>query len=404
MKKKRTALKFRLQALVLTVMMATTLIVPTSAANVQEGRFRIASGLGNNLVLDVNGNNSADGTNIQVYTANGTTAQDHELDYVGNGWYRIIHVGSGKVLDVSGGVRSSQVNVWLYSWNGTDAQLWRFISDGNGGYYIQNKLGYYLDVQGGVAQAGTNVWVYSGNKSAAQVWYLKGAETTMYVRTSSLNNKLNMRSSPSTSASVVTKLSFGTPVKVLSSSNGWAKVTANGKTGYVSTQYLTSSNPIGGAPIKSSALVSPVPAGAKFNRKTNDNGWYGYHDINRNVSTNTPVYAVTDGVAEFYQYHTNGKLRSYGNVIKFTSSDGVYKITFAHLSRFNGVSTPITADSAYPCSGARTKALVATRNVSAGDILGYIGTTGNSSGVHLHIEVYKNGVRVDPTTVFSGLV
>ncbi|GIN57056.1 beta-N-acetylglucosaminidase [Lederbergia ruris] len=53
-------------------------------------------------------------------------------------------------------------------------------------------------------------------------------------------SSLNMRSSASTSGSIVSKLSRGTVVKVLSEKNGWAKVSANGKVGYVSTQYLTS--------------------------------------------------------------------------------------------------------------------------------------------------------------------
>lgn len=42
--------------------------------------------------------------------------------------------------------------------------------------------------------------------------------------------------------------------------------------------------------------------------------------------------------------------------------------------------------------------------VKAGQILGYIGTTGHSSGNHLHFELRINGVRVDPTSKISGLV
>lgn len=38
-------------------------------------------------------------------------------------------------------------------------------------------------------------------------------------------------------------------------------------------------------------MGSPVPAGCKFSAKTNDNVWYGYHDINRGFSDATPVYA-----------------------------------------------------------------------------------------------------------------
>ena len=66
--------------------------------------------------------------------------------------------------------------------------------------------------------------------------------TTKYVDVTK-GSSLNMRSSASTSASVVSKLARGTKVTVTSESKGWAKITAGGKTGYVSTSYLSASNP-----------------------------------------------------------------------------------------------------------------------------------------------------------------
>lgn len=57
-------------------------------------------------------------------------------------------------------------------------------------------------------------------------------------------SSLNMRSTASTSAAVVTKLARGTIVTVLSEANGWAKVSANGQTGYVSSQYLSANEPV----------------------------------------------------------------------------------------------------------------------------------------------------------------
>jgi len=65
---------------------------------------------------------------------------------------------------------------------------------------------------------------------------------TMYVAVAE-KSALNMRSSASTKGSIIKTLSRGTKVEVLSESNGWAKITANSKSGYVSTQYLSSSNP-----------------------------------------------------------------------------------------------------------------------------------------------------------------
>ncbi|MBZ5749811.1 SH3 domain-containing protein, partial [Metabacillus rhizolycopersici] len=54
---------------------------------------------------------------------------------------------------------------------------------------------------------------------------------------------LNMRTEPTTSATIMTKLSRGTVVTVYSEENDWARITANGQTGYVSSQYLSTIEP-----------------------------------------------------------------------------------------------------------------------------------------------------------------
>ena len=67
-------------------------------------------------------------------------------------------------------------------------------------------------------------------------------ETTLkYVNINPASN-LNMRSEPSTNGAIITKLASGTAVTVYSEENGWAKVNANGKTGYVSAKYLITKN------------------------------------------------------------------------------------------------------------------------------------------------------------------
>jgi len=60
-----------------------------------------------------------------------------------------------------------------------------------------------------------------------------------YVNVSN-GSSLNMRSTPSSSASIVTKLARGTAVTFYSEANGWSLVSANGKTGYVNSAYLSS--------------------------------------------------------------------------------------------------------------------------------------------------------------------
>ena len=67
---------------------------------------------------------------------------------------------------------------------------------------------------------------------------------TMYVTASA---GLNLRKGPSTSYAVIKTLSKGTEVTVISSSNGWNKVNVCGVSGYVSSDYLSSTKPSTGS-------------------------------------------------------------------------------------------------------------------------------------------------------------
>jgi uncharacterized protein YgiM (DUF1202 family) len=58
------------------------------------------------------------------------------------------------------------------------------------------------------------------------------------------SSTLNLRSRPSTSSTVLTVLARGTAVThAASPSNGWVKVTVGGRTGYVSTAFLSTTRP-----------------------------------------------------------------------------------------------------------------------------------------------------------------
>ena len=87
----------------------------------------------------------------------------------------------------------------------------------------------------------------------------------------------------------------------------------------------------------------------------------------------TKIYACTSGVVEHHVkvgYNTYpDKSGSYGKYIKLKADDG-NTIYYAHLSNFNGNSG---------------------RKVLKGDLIGYTGNTGNSSGPHLHFEIRKPG-------------
>ncbi|TPK63785.1 M23 family metallopeptidase [Mesorhizobium sp. B2-4-19] len=85
----------------------------------------------------------------------------------------------------------------------------------------------------------------------------------------------------------------------------------------------------------------------------------------------TPVMAAFDGEISF-----QGDGGSYGNLVKITHANG-RETRYAHMQKFA------------IASGVGTK-------VKAGDVIGYIGTTGLSTGPHLHFELYENGEAIDP--------
>ncbi len=90
--------------------------------------------------------------------------------------------------------------------------------------------------------------------------------------------------------------------------------------------------------------------------------------------TGTPIMAPADGVVSFA-----GVKGGYGNAIMLNHRKGMETL-YGHMSAFvSGVS--------------------AGKSVKAGDVIGFVGSTGRSTGPHLHYEVRINGQIVDPSTV-----
>ena len=117
-------------------------------------------------------------------------------------------------------------------------------------YFIMRKLykGYkltYLGRSGNwikVKYNGTTGYVYKDYVSG----YSSSSDNKGITRYVNASVGLNVRKGPSTSYSKLGKLSYGKSVKVLSTSNGWSKISYNGRTAYVKSTYLqakkTSSN------------------------------------------------------------------------------------------------------------------------------------------------------------------
>ncbi|MEZ6030785.1 MAG: M23 family metallopeptidase [Hyphomonadaceae bacterium] len=90
--------------------------------------------------------------------------------------------------------------------------------------------------------------------------------------------------------------------------------------------------------------------------------------------TGTPIYAAGNGRIVSY-----GPYSTYGNYAKIEHANG-YTTAYAHMSRY-------------------VKGLKRGSYVKQGQVIGYVGTTGNSTGPHLHYEVYINGKPVNAMTL-----
>lgn len=85
------------------------------------------------------------------------------------------------------------------------------------------------------------------------------------------------------------------------------------------------------------------------------------------------VYATGKGVVKSAKYEPG-----YGNCVVMEHGFG-YQTLYAHLSKIN---------------------VKAGQHINRGDVVGLVGSTGKSTGPHLHYEVIKNGQKIDPINFF----
>lgn len=98
-------------------------------------------------------------------------------------------------------------------------------------------------------------------------------------------------------------------------------------------------------------------------------GLRGHKGVDLAAPTGTPIYATADGVVTKAEW-----FNAYGNFIAIGHGSEL-ETRFGHLSRI---------------------AVSAGQRVRKGDLIGYVGSTGRSTGPHLHYEVRVDGAAVDP--------
>ena len=102
-----------------------------------------------------------------------------------------------------------------------------------------------------------------------------------------------------------------------------------------------------------------------------------HHGVDYAAPTGTPVYAIGSGKVIAKAYQANGG----GNYVKI-KHNSVYTTTYMHLSRF-------------------VKGLKVGSTVKQKEVIGYVGSTGLSTGPHLDFRVFENGKPINPLTIKS---
>jgi murein DD-endopeptidase MepM/ murein hydrolase activator NlpD len=134
-----------------------------------------------------------------------------------------------------------------------------------------------------------------------------------------------------------------------------------------------------GASLRTMFIKMPVPFG-RISSGYSDARMHpvlGYTRAHRGIDYAAPmgteIYAVGDGIISF-----RGWSGGYGNIVRIRHANG-YETGYGHMSSF--------------ASGQEVGSYV-----RQGDVIGFIGTTGLSTGPHVHFEMKLNGVYVNPAT------
>lgn len=123
-------------------------------------------------------------------------------------------------------------------------------------------------------------------------------------------------------------------------------------------------------------LLAPVPGRVSSNYGMRRHPILGYRRMHSGLDFKaghgTPIYAVTDGTVE-----SAGRNGGHGNYVRLDHGGGL-DTGYSHMSRI---------------------AVSRGQRVRRGQVIGYVGSTGLSTGPHLHYEMYRGGKTVDPSGV-----
>lgn len=129
---------------------------------------------GNGKCVDARSAASANGTAIQQYTCNNSSAQGYRIQATSSGYSRVdIRLNPAQSLDVTGVSTANNAPIQLWAYGGGNNQQWQQVDEGGGYFHLVNRhSGKCLDVPGASTANGVQLVQYTCNGTAAQSFRL----------------------------------------------------------------------------------------------------------------------------------------------------------------------------------------------------------------------------------------
>lgn len=159
------------------------------------GDYYIIRHAASNLVVDVAGGSTQNGTQIQLYDYNGSCAQKWYLTSTSDS-YTIKSVCSNKALDIPDAkVGVAGVRTQIYDSNSSKAQK-IVVKDlaaapaGNNTYILNTTGGKTMDAEGGSVSNGTKMQIYDTNRDRGQIYYASRGTDGLYTIKNTTSNRV----------------------------------------------------------------------------------------------------------------------------------------------------------------------------------------------------------------------
>ena len=190
-------------------------------------------------------------------------------------------------------------------------------------------------------------------------------------------SSVNVRSEASTNSKLIGTVRMNEVYSYAEIKNGWYKiVTPSGESGYVKGNFVEKfrNYAVNGG----GKYIWPTQTATRISTYFGNTEGRVHNGIDIAAPGGSQIIAVAGGTVVTNSYDEGG----YGNLIVIEQSDGI-RAYYGHMRKASFLK-------------------VGTK-VKAGDTIGIVGTTGKSTGNHLHLEFRKGTQRIDPLTYFPAL-